>query len=133
MRRLAIATVVVAMPASLFAQEPDRTLHRIGLALQQPPPIAGRTEIGEALRINERQMLGVPVFEPIADAPSLGPFTFVAPQFRGEFIRLALPVGEYLSNGIRAITTANERRKAERARRRVEADLQAWKDRSCKP
>lgn len=77
----------------------------------------------------ERQILGVPVFEPLADTPKLGPFGFVAPQFRGEFIRLALPIGEYLSHGTRTLTAAKRHRQEQATRRNVEADLKAWIER----
>ncbi len=132
MGRLAIAILVAAASSQLAAQTPERTLERVSLALERPRSIFG-ADGGEALRVVERQMLGVPVFEPLAGTPRLGPFAFVAPQLRGEFIRLVLPVGEYLSNGIGALAAANRRRQEKAARRRVEADLRVWRERAPKP
>jgi hypothetical protein len=130
MRRLAVALFMVSASAGLAAQEPDRTLDRFTLALQQPHTIVSSAATGDALRITERQMFGMPVFEPLAGAPTLGPLTFAAPQLRGEFIRLALPIGAYLSSGIRTAAAANRRRQEQSARRRVDAELQAWRERS---
>ena len=133
MGRLAIAILVGSASSHLAAQTPDRTLERIALARDRPRSIVSAADSGDALRVMERQILGVPVFEPLAGMPRLGPFEFVAPQFRGEFIRLALPVGEYLSHGIRTLAAANRRRQEQAVRRRVEADLKAWKERAQKP
>lgn len=133
MRRLAIAVLVVSASSRLSAQTPDRTLERIGLALERQRLVVSAADGGEALRTMERQILGVPVFEPLAGTPRLGPFEFVAPQFRGEFIRMALPVGEYLSHGFRTLAAATKRRREQAARRRVEADLKAWSERASKP
>lgn len=133
MRRLAIAILVGLASSRLAAQTPDRTLERISLALERPPSVVSGADSGGALRIMERRILGVPIFEPLPGTPKLGPFEFVAPQFRGEFIRLALPIGEYLSHRIRTLATANRRRQEQAARRRVEADLKAWRERASKP
>jgi len=133
MRRLAFAILVVCASSRLAAQTPDRTLERISVALERPRSVLSGAESGEALRTMERQMLGVPIFEPMAGTPKLGPFEFVAPQFRGEFIRLALPIGEYLSHGTRALAAAKRRRQEQAARRHVEADLRAWIERASKP
>ena len=133
MGRLAIAILVGSASSQLAAQTPDRTLERIALALERPRSVVSGADRGDALGIVERQIPGVPVYEPLADTPKLGPFTFVAPQLRGEFIRLALPVGEYLSHGIRTLAAANRRRQEQAVRRRVEADLKAWRERGPKP
>jgi len=125
--------LVVCASSRLAAQTPDRTLERISVALERPRSVLSGAESGEALRTMERQMLGVPIFEPMAGTPKLGPFEFVAPQFRGEFIRLALPIGEYLSHGTRALAAAKRRRQEQAARRHVEADLRAWIERASKP
>jgi hypothetical protein len=119
MGRLAIAVLVVSASSGLAAQEGDRTLARISLALERPHPVVPGADSGEALRTTNR--------------PKLGPFEFAAPQFRGEFIRLSLPVGEYVSRGIRTLATANRRRQEQAARRRVAADLEAWKAGARKP
>lgn len=133
MRRLAIAALFVSASSRLAAQTPDRTLERISLELDRPGLVVSGADSGEALRVMERKILGVPVFEPLAGTSRVGPFEFVAPQFRGEFIRLALPVGEYLSHGIQTLAAANRRRQVRAVRRRVEAELRVWKERAPKP
>jgi hypothetical protein len=107
MRRLAAALVVVfGFSLGAAAQERDRSFDRINLAIRQPP-------------------LVVPTFEPPAPA-KLGPLTFETPVLRGEFIRLSLPAGEYVSRVAREISAANRRRQESAARRRVQADLKAF-------
>jgi len=125
MRRLTIATLVVSAWSRLAAQAPDPTLERIHLALERPPSVWRGADREEALRTIDRTILGVPVYEPLADTPELGPFEFVAPQFRGEFIRLALPIGEYLSHGNRTLAAAKRHRQEQAAHRDVEAVLKA--------
>jgi hypothetical protein len=111
MRRLAAGLVVLsAMTAPTAAQERDRSLERIGVALKQPA-------------------IAVPAFEP-TPPQKLGPLTLVEPQLRGELVRVSLPVGEYVTKAIRGIAGANQRRKECAARRRVEADLKAFLARS---
>lgn len=125
MRSFVLALAVAAAPALVFAQQDARTLERFTLALEQPRlavPVADRAD---ALRATERQILGSAVFEPLAGAPAIGPLTFAAPQLRGEFVRLALPVGEYVSTGLRALAAAHQRRQAKAARRRVASELDA--------
>jgi hypothetical protein len=109
-RQLA-ASIVIASAVSLplSAQERNRSLERISLELEKPAP-----------------SLGMPIVEPPPGAPQLGPFTLETPQFRGEIIRLSLPVGEYASRVARGISAANRRRQEAAARRRVEADVKAF-------
>jgi hypothetical protein len=133
MKRLAILVLVLSPPLQLSAQRAEGTLERIRLAPERPDPAIGGSDGGDALRAAEREMFGVSTFERLAGAPKLGPLEFVAPQFRGEFIRLALPIGEYLSDGIRAFATTKRRRQEQAARRRVEADLKTWTERASKP
>lgn len=126
MRRLFVAIFVVSA-WSVDAQVHDRTLERIAIALETPrSPVVGVAG-DQSLRATERQILGTQTVEPLADAPKLGPFELVAPQLRGEFVRLVLPAGEYLSRGARSLAAANRRRQEAAARRRVEADLEAWR------
>lgn len=127
MERSAFAILVVLASSQLAAQTPDRTLQRVSLALERPPSGLSGTG-GDTMRMVERQVLGTSVYEPVTGAPKLGPFEFVAPQLRGEFIRLALPVGKYLSQGMRGLAAANRRRQEQAARRRVEADIKAWRE-----
>jgi len=124
MRRLAAALVVVlSLQSQASAQDGNHQLERISLVLQQPPSV-----FTEAIRVSTRQTLGVSIFEPMAGAPKLGPFTLGTPQ-QGEIIQLSLPIGEYVSRLAHVIAAANYRRKEAGARRRVEADLKAFLDR----
>jgi hypothetical protein len=131
MRRLAASLVVVvsALSFQLSAQERNRSLERISLALQQPPPVPSGADSQEALRASTLQTLGVSIFEPLPGAAKLGPFTLGTTQLRGEIIRLSLPVGEYVSRVARGIAAANRRRQQAAARRRVEADLKVFAER----
>jgi hypothetical protein len=133
MRRLTIAILVLSAPLHLSAQTADDTLKRIRLALARPDPVIRGSDRGDALRATEREMLGVPIFEPLAGSPKIGPLAFVAPQLRGEFIRLALPLGEYLSHGMQTLERANQRRQEQAARRRVEAELRSVKTIAPRP
>jgi hypothetical protein len=126
MRRLAAFLVVVsALSVPLSAQERDRSLERISLALQQPPAVLSGADRREAPWTSTLQSPGITIFEPLPGAPKLGPFTLGTPQLRGEIIRLSLPIGEYVSRAARGIAAANRRRKEAAARRMVEADLEA--------
>jgi hypothetical protein len=127
MRRLAAALVVVsALPLQLSAQERNRSLERISFALQHPSPVLSGVDPHEALRVSTLQARGVSIFEPLPGAAKLGPFTLGATQLRGEIIRLSLPIGEYVSRGVRGLAAANRRRQETAARRKVEADLKAF-------
>jgi len=130
MRRLAAALVVAsALSFPLSAQERNRSLERINLALQHPPPVPSGADRQEALRVSTLQTLGVSIFESLPAAPRLGPFTLGTPQLRGEIVRLSLPIGEYVLRGARGLAAANRRRQETAARRRVEADLETFADR----
>jgi hypothetical protein len=127
MRRLAAALVVVsALSFQLSAQERNRSLERISLALQHPPPVVRGADPQEALRVSTLETLGASIFEPLPGAAKLGPFTLGTTQLRGEIIRLSLPIGEYVSRSTRGLAAANRRRQEIAARRRVEADLKAF-------
>jgi peptidyl-prolyl cis-trans isomerase A (cyclophilin A) len=133
-RRLAVALVVVpALSLPVAAQEGNRSLERIGLALQHPPPVLRGVGAQDELRASTLGALGMSVFEPLPGAPKLGPFTLGAPQLQGEVIRLSLPIGEYVSRGVRGIASANRRRRETAARRTVEADLHAFATRQQNP
>ena len=130
MTRLAAGVfVVLSLPLPLWAQERDRSLERISLALQQPTPVVRSADPGEALRISTLQTFGVPIFEPLPGAVKLGPFTLGTPQLRGEIIRLSLPVGEYAMRVARGLGAANRRRQERAARRQIEAELKALAER----
>lgn len=85
MKRLAILILVLS-PLQLSAQTAEGTLERIRLAVERPDSAIRGSDGGDALRAAEREMFGGATFERLAGAPKLGPFEFVAPQFRGEFI-----------------------------------------------
>src|SRR5262245_8238293 len=129
MRRLALVIVVVpALSLHLSAQERDRSLERISLALQPPPPLL-RSALREVHGASMRQTLGVPLLAPLPGSPTLGPFTLGTSRLQGEIIRLSLPVGELVSRGARALAAANRRRQEADARRKVQADLEALAER----
>jgi hypothetical protein len=94
--------------APLRAQERDRSLERISLALQQQPPepITGGVVPGES-----------------AEPKTFGIFTLVPPQSRGEIIRISVPIGELVSRAFRSAAAAKQRRQEDAARREVNAAL----------
>jgi hypothetical protein len=97
---------MLAGPVTVWAQDSDRSLEWITIALQQPSPFVIGPPIGAE------------------DFPkALGPFTQVQPVLRGEIIRVSLPVGEYVTRAIGAIATANRKRKETAIRRRIEVEL----------
>ena len=93
MRILALTVVFMSVSANLAAQEPARSLERIMLALERSPLIVRDKPSEESQRTMDRQVRGSSVFETLPGRPKLGPLEFVAPQFRGEFVRLALRLG----------------------------------------
>jgi hypothetical protein len=110
MRGLAVGVLVllVCEPCA-FAQERDRALDRIPLALERPAPIAGSAA-----------MLDI-------DPPrTLGFLTLVPPQLRGEMIRVSVPVGEFVMGAVRSVREAGQRRQQAAARRRVADALTAF-------
>lgn len=97
--------------ASLVAQERDRSLERISLALQQPilvVPSVGQVE---------------------STLPkTLGILTLVPPIRPGEIVRVSVPIGDLVSRAFRSVAGANQRRQESAARRRVEAALKRFKE-----
>jgi hypothetical protein len=107
MKRLAAALLIsLVWPAPLLAQERDRTLERISLALQQQSPVV-------------RGIAPVEGASPIR----LGVFTLVPPTRPGEIVRVSVPIGELVTRAFRGIAAANQRRQEAAARRRVETAL----------
>lgn len=53
----------------------------------------------------------------------IGMFTVVPPERDGEFIRVAIPVGELVSRAARAVSNANHRRAERKADERVRNDV----------
>jgi hypothetical protein len=95
----------------LLAQERDRSLERISLALQQQLPIVrsvGPVETGVL--------------------KTFGIFTLVPPTGQGEMVRVSVPIGELVSRAFRAAAATNRRRQEAAARRKVEAALEWFKE-----
>jgi hypothetical protein len=107
MKRLAgglLASLVWSGP--LVAQERDRSLERISLALEQPGPlIRGGKDVESPM------------------PKTLGIFTLVPPTGRGEMIRVSVPIGALVSRAFKGVAAANQRRHEADARRTVEAAL----------
>ena len=117
MNRLAagfLVSFVCSVP--LLGQERDRSLERIGLALQQPLPIARGVDLAEG-----------------AQPKRLGIFTLVPPTLPGEVLRVSVPIGELVSRAFRGTAAANRRRQVAAARRKVEADLEWFKQQQPHP
>jgi hypothetical protein len=107
MRRLAAGILVSSVwSAPLLAQDQDRSLDRITLALQRPPLIVRDV---------------APVETP---TPRLGIFTLLPPTSRGEMIRVSIPIGELAMRAFRGVAAATQRRQEAAARHRVQAELQ---------
>jgi hypothetical protein len=105
------AALICQIPLS--AQERDRSLERITVALQQPAPI----------------MEGIVTADGLAPPPvKFGPFTLVPPEMRGEFIRVSVPIGEYVTKAFKGIAAVNRRHQEAAARRRVDAALKQFLD-----
>jgi hypothetical protein len=103
------AALVVSLVGSapLLAQERDRSLERISLALQQPTPIA--SDIGPLVGVSPK---------------TLGIFTLVPPTGPGEMVRVSVPIGALVSRALQGVAAANQRRQELAARRKVEAALE---------
>jgi hypothetical protein len=133
MSRLITAVFVMSvLHSDLNAQKPDPALQRISLALERPPLVVRGIDNNDAHRAMDRLILRASLFETLPGRPKLGPLEFVAPQLRGEFVRLALPIGDYLSHGLRTVAAATRRRQNQVARRDVESALTAWRQRTPK-
>jgi hypothetical protein len=111
MRRLAAGLVfALVCPPSVLAQERDRSVERIRLALEEQPPLS---------------MGGPP--PPITPTPrTFGIFTLVPPTRSGEFVRVSVPIGELVSQAAKGMASANRRRQEAASRRKVQAALKAF-------
>ena len=117
MNRLAAGFLVsFVCSAPVMAQERDRSLERIGLALQQPLPIDRSVVPAEG-----------------AQPTRFGVFTLVPPALPGEVIRVSVPIGELVSRAFKGTAAANRRRQVRAARRKVEADLEWFKQQHPTP
>ena len=92
--------------APLLAQERDRFLERINVALERPLPIMRGVEHVES-----------------AMPKTFGILTLVPPTRPGEIIRVSVPIGELVSQAFKGVAKANQRRQEAAARRRVAAAL----------
>lgn len=112
------AGVVVSLfcSAPLLAQERDRSLERISLALQQPAPIVSSSVF----------------LEPQAPR-KLGIFTLVQPTLRGEIVRVSVPIGELVSRAFKGVAATNRRRREAAARREVAAALEWFAEQQPRP
>ena len=110
MKRLAGGLLVsLVCGAPLVAQEPDRSLARVRLALQQPPPVVlGGGQIDRAR------------------TKTFCIFTLVPPTGPGEMVRVSVPIGELVSRAFKGVAAANHRRREAAARRKVEAALENY-------
>ena len=114
MRGLAAGFVLsLIWSAPLLAQERDRSLERIGLTLQQQFPIARGIAPAES-----------------AAPTKLGIFTIVPPILPGEMVRVSVPIGDLVTRAFRGVAAANQRRHEAAARRRVEAAVKRFSERS---
>lgn len=102
--------------APLVAQERDRSLERISLALQQPiPVIRGVDQVESTL------------------PKSLGIFTLVPPTRPGEIVRVSVPIGELVMRAFRSVAVASQRRQEAAARRKVAAALKWFEEQQPSP
>src|SRR5262245_42243245 len=85
--------VAVAWSASLAAQESDRSLERISISLQQPPPLVRNVTPDET-----------------AAPKRLGIFTLIPATGRGEIVRVSIPIGELVTRPFKAAAAAHRRR-----------------------
>ena len=99
--------------APLAAQEQDRSLERIRLALLPPLPIAPAVDQVETTW-----------------PKTFGIFTFVRPALPGEMVRVSIPIGELVTRAFRGVAAANHRRQEAAARRKVSAELKWFEEQS---
>ena len=117
MKSLAAGLLVsVACSAPLLAQERDRSLERIALALQQPVPVVRGAAGAES-----------------ASPAKLGVFTLVPTTLPGEMIRVSVPIGELATRAFKHVAAANRRRQEAAARRQVAAALEWFQEQQPSP
>ena len=101
--------VCVSVAAPVWAQQPESpsSLQRIRASLQNPPiqPKASTPPWGEP------------------GPPRIGILTLVAPQRRGEFVRVSLPVGDLVTRAVRVAGASKQRRAERKARDEVQRAL----------
>jgi hypothetical protein len=107
MKALSIGLLLwLVSQVAVVAQESDRSLERIALALRQPHPV----------------IHGLGAVEP-SGPRKLGILTLVPPGLQGEIVRVSVPIGELVTRAFRGVAAAKQRRQEEAARQRVEAAL----------
>ncbi len=117
MRRLSAGLLIATVwSSSTLAQEQDRSLERISIALQPPAPIVGDIALPDT-----------------STAPiKFGIVSFVQPTLPGEMVRVSIPIGELVSRAFKGVAAARQRRQEAASRREVEAALKAFAD-AAKP
>lgn len=98
--------VVLAGSAPLAAQERERSLERIAVALQQPAAIVRGIDPDGS-----------------ATPKTFGIFTLIPPEGRGEMVRVSVPVGELVSRVFKGVAATRHRRQEAAARRQVDVAL----------
>lgn len=110
MKRLVLGLLLSSLVTAMArGQEADRSLHRIGLGLEQPLPTL-RARLTDAT--TQRRTLGI--------------FTMVPPERPGELVRISVPVGELVTRAFNGVAVANRRRHEAAARRQVAAALEEF-------
>jgi len=131
MRGLAAGILVSAVcSAPTLAQERDRSLERISLALQQPSPIVADVAPVESMPPTFRIFtlaLTTSDETPIESAaPKKLGFTLVLPTKPGQIIAVSVPIGALVTGAFRRVAAAHYRRQEAAARRKVEAELKRF-------
>ena len=118
MRPVAGVVLVIGLCGSpVLAQERDRSLERISIALQQPLPVVSETIALDPP--NRRHTRGI--------------FTLVPPETRGEVVRVSVPIGELVSQAFENLAAARQRRQEAAARRKVDTALKAFLEQHLPP
>lgn len=111
MKALAACVLVVAFGSgAVLAQERDRSIERLAIALQQDPVLGLRGAVPDESTTPR----------------TFGIFTLVEPELRGEIVRVSVPVGDLTMRAIRGVAAARHRREEAAARRRVDAELERF-------
>ena len=94
------------MAAPAWAQQPESppSLQRVRASLQNPPI---------------QSKLSTPLWAEPGPA-RIGILTLVAPQKRGEIVRVSLPVGDLVTRAVRGVSAAQHRRAERQARAEVQ-------------
>jgi hypothetical protein len=97
-------------PAAAQQPESSSSLQRVRVSLQNPP---------------NQTWLANPVWDD-SSPRRIGILTLVAPQKRGEIVRVSLPVGELATRAVRGVAAASRRRAERKAREDVQRELRQF-------